>query len=238
MSSENRKSALITGASKGMGRAIALSLAEEGYDLALCARNIEGLQRVAEEIEARNPQVKVYLKVCDFLQQKEIEDLAYWGREHFHNLDVLVNNVGIYERVSLLDEDLNALNKHMQVNLNGPHFLSAYFGDIMREAGKGHIFNITSIAAREPVAAAAAYTITKFALEGLTKVLREELRRHGVKVTEIIPGSTLTSSWDGTDIPAEDFVLPEDIAKVIVSCLSLSAGANIEEVIIRPIKKF
>jgi short-subunit dehydrogenase len=108
----------------------------------------------------------------------------------------------------------------------------------MRDAGKGHIFNITSIASREPVPAAGAYTITKFALEGLTKVLREELRKSGVKVTEIIPGSTLTSSWEGTEISAEEFVLPEDIAKVLVTCLSLSSGANIEEVIIRPIRIF
>src|SRR5699024_2239447 len=152
--------------------------------------------------------------------------------------EVLGNNVGVYKRIALFDEEPNTLQDHMQVNLNGPHFLSSYFGKTMLKAGKGHIFNITSIASREPVAAAAAYTITKYALAGLTKVLREELRDSGVKVTEIIPGSTLTSSWEGTTIPAEEFVLPEDIAKVIINCLSLSSGANIEEVIVRPTKKF
>lgn len=234
----NGKSALITGASKGIGKAIALALAAEGYDLALCARKIEGLQEVENEIQKKNPSVKVFLKACDFAIDKEVEQLAAWTETHFPDLDVLVNNVGMYERVSLLEEGPNVFNNHLQVNLNTPHFLSHYFGKIMRDAGKGHIFNITSIASREPVPAAAAYTITKFALEGLTKVLREELRKAGVKVTEIIPGSTLTSSWEGTEIPAEEFVLPEDIAKVLVTCLSLSSSANIEEVIIRPIRIF
>ncbi len=238
MSALNGKSALITGASKGMGRAIALALAKEGYDLALCARNLESLEELESEIQKENPSVKVFLKACDFSANKEVEQLTTWVETHFPVLDVLVNNVGIYERVTLLKEGPSVLANHMQVNLNTPHFLCSYFGQIMRDAGRGHIFNITSIASREPVAAAGAYTITKFALTGLTKVLREELRKFGVKVTEIIPGSTLTSSWDGTDIPAEEFVLPEDIAKVLLTCLSLSSGANIEEVIIRPIKIF
>jgi short-subunit dehydrogenase len=238
MSVLNGKSALVTGASKGMGKAIALALATKGYDLALCARNIETLQEVENEIQKKNPSVKVFLKTCDFSIAKEVEQLATWVETHFPVLDVLVNNVGMYERVSLLKEGPNVFNNHMQVNLYTPHFLSNYFGQIMRDAGKGHIFNITSIASREPVPAAGAYTITKFALEGLTKVLREELRKSGVKVTEIIPGSTLTSSWEGTEISAEEFVLPEDIAKVLVTCLSLSSGANIEEVIIRPIRIF
>ena len=238
MSVLNGKSALVTGASKGIGRAIAIALATEGYDLALCARNLEGLQELEVEIQKKNPSVKVFLKTCDFSITKEVEQLAAWVDTIFPVLDVLVNNVGIYERVSLLKEGPNVLNDHMQVNLYTPHFLSNYFGRIMRDAGKGHIFNITSIASREPVSAAGAYTITKFALTGLTKVLREELRKFGVKVTEIIPGSTLTSSWEGTDVPEEQFVLPEDIAKVLITCLSLSSGANIEEVIIRPIKIF
>lgn len=238
MSIINRESALITGATKGMGKAIALALAVEGYDLVICARSLEDLQGVEVEIQKINPSVKVFLKACDFSISKEVEELAEWVEKHFPVLDVLVNNVGIYERVSLLKEGPNVLNDHMQVNLNTPHYLSSHFGRIMRDAGKGHIFNITSIASREPVAAAGSYTITKFALSGLTKVLREELRSYGVKVTEIIPGATLTSSWKGTDIPYEQFVWPEDVAKVVVACLSLSSGANIEEVVIKPVKNF
>ena len=229
------KSALVTGASKGMGKAIAIALATEGYDLAVCARNLEGLEELEREIRKKNPAVKVYLKACDFSYEKNVEDLAQWVEDKFPVLNVLVNNVGLYERISLLKEGPDVLNRHMQVNLNTAHFLSAYFGRIMRDAGKGHIFSITSIAAREPVKEAGSYTITKFALSGLTQVLRKELRSFGVKVTEIIPSSTFTSSWEGTTIPADQFIWPEDIAKTLLACLSMSKGANIDEVVIRPV---
>lgn len=236
MSQLLEKSALITGASKGMGKAIALALAAEGYDLAICARHLVGLEELEHEIQQENPSIKVFLKACDFSNEKEVEELARWVEEKFPVLDVLVNNVGIYERVSILKEGPNVLGKHMQVNLNTPHYLSAYFGRIMRDARKGHIFAITSIASREPVKEAGSYTVTKYALSGLTQVLREELRDFGVKVTEVIPSSTLTSSWEGTTVPAEQFIWPEDIAKIIVTCLSLSHGANIDEVVIKPVK--
>lgn len=230
------KSALITGASKGIGKAIALALAAEGYDLAICARNLTGLEELEREIQQINPSIQVFLMACDFSHETEIEKLAMWVEKKFPVLDVLVNNVGVYERVSLLKEGPDELGKHMQVNLNTPHYLSVYFGRIMRDAKKGHIFSITSIASRYPVKEAGSYTITKFALSGLTQVLREELRDFGVKVTEVIPSSTLTSSWEGTTIPAEQFIWPEDIAKIIVTCLSLSHGANIDEVVIKPVK--
>ena len=229
------KSALVTGASKGMGKAIAIALATEGYDLAVCARNLEGLEELEREIRKKNPAVKVYLKACDFSYEKNVEELAQWVEDKFPVLNVLVNNVGLYERISLLKEGPDVLNRHMQVNLNTAHFLSAYFGRIMRDAGKGHIFSITSIATREPVKEAGSYTITKFALSGLTQVLRKELRSFGVKVTEIIPSSTFTSSWEGTTIPADQFIWPEDIAKTLLACLSMSKGANIDEVVIRPV---
>lgn len=232
------KSALITGASKGIGKAIALALANEGYDLALCARSMEGLVELEDEIQKKNPAVKVFLKTCDFSLDKEVEALAKWTEKMFTDLDVLVNNVGIYEQVSLLKEGPNVLKDQMQVNFYTPHYLCTYFGQIMRDARKGHIFNVTSIASREPVVAAGSYSITKSALSALTKVLREELREFGVKVTEVIPGSTLTASWEGTELPANQFIWPEDVAKVILTSLSMSFGANIDEVIIKPVKVF
>jgi short-subunit dehydrogenase len=104
----------------------------------------------------------------------------------------------------------------------------------MRAAGAGHIINICSVAGLEPVVAAGSYSVTKYALMGLTKVLREELKPAGVKVTAIIPGATLTHSWEGTDIAPEHFIQPEDIASGVLACLQMSAGANIEELVIKP----
>lgn len=230
------KSALVTGASKGIGKAIALALAVDGYDVAICARNMEGLEALEQEIQKKNPRVRVSLKTCDFSSQKQLEELAKWAEKEFPDLDVLVNNVGYYHRKSLLNEAPNVFGESMQINLNTAHYLSVQFGRIMRDAKKGHIFSISSIASRHPVKEAGSYTVTKFALAGLTQVLREELRDSGVKVTEIIPSSTLTSSWEGTGVSPDKFVWPEDIAKAILLCLSISKGANIDEILIQPVQ--
>jgi len=238
MRKNNRKSALVTGASKGMGRAIAGALAAQGYDLAICARKREDLEDLADELAKKHPGITVHIQSCDLSSQGEVEELAQWAAHHFPFLDVLVNNAGLYKRFSLLNEDKDVMRESMQVNLFAPHYLSTYFGRIMREAHEGHIFTITSIAARQPVVAAGSYTVTKVALAGLTNVLREELRDYGVKVTEIIPGSTLTSSWEGTEIPQEQFIQAEDVAQAVVASLSMSEGANFDEVVIKTVKNF
>ena len=105
----------------------------------------------------------------------------------------------------------------------------------MRLNKAGHIINICSSASITPVNEAGSYTVTKFALLGLTKVLRQELMQHNVKVTAIIPGSTLTNSWAGTSIPENRFIAAEDIANAVMYCLSVSSGANVDEIIINPL---
>src|SRR5690606_6887263 len=131
--------------------------------------------------------------------------------------------------VSVLDETEADFEQQLLVNYVAPHRLSRTIGRIMRQNRRGHIFNISSIASREPVSDAGTYTVTKFAVRGLTYVLREELRLHDVKVTDIIPPSPLTSKWGGTDVPANQFILPEGIAAAIVACLGMSDGAGVEE---------
>jgi short-subunit dehydrogenase len=106
----------------------------------------------------------------------------------------------------------------------------------MRDRSSGHIINIASIAAIKPIVTAGSYSVTKFALLGLTRVLREELMQYNVKVTAILPGSTLTASWDGTTLPSGRFVLPEDVANAVLMSLQASAGAQVDEVIIRPVQ--
>ena len=105
----------------------------------------------------------------------------------------------------------------------------------MRNNKSGYIINICSIAAINPVFEAGSYTVTKLALHGLTKVLRLELMQHNVKVTAILPGSTLTSSWEGTTIPEESFIAAEDVANAVMYCVGSSAGSNPEEIIIKPL---
>lgn len=230
------KTALITGGTKGMGRAISLALGNDGYNLIICARKQDELDRVAKEIAKVNAEVQVYTQVCDFSDEEQVNNLIYWVEKEFDRIDVLVNNVGLFVPGRFFDEKPGALKQHMQINVFAPHALSRAIGKVMKQHGSGHIFNITSVASREVVPTAASYSVTKFALAGLTNIIREELKKHGVKVTEIVPGSTLTSSWEGTTVPAKEFVLPEDIAKAVMSVLSMSEGANVDEVVVRPIK--
>ena len=112
----------------------------------------------------------------------------------------------------------------------------ADYGKTMLAARKGHFFNICSVAALNPVVAAGSYSVTKYALLGLTKVMRLEMQDHGVKVTAIIPGSTLTDSWKDVQVDKNSMVLPEDIASALINIYNMSAGANVDEIIIKPVK--
>ena len=226
--------ALITGASKGIGRAISFKLAAAGYNLAICARNPVELAELCSELQAKYPDLEIYARATDC---GDLQDLRIFAEEAQHQLGpigTLINNVGQYLPANILDEPEGILAQQMQVNVYAAHELSRFFGRHMRAAGAGHIINICSVAGLEPVVAAGSYSVTKYALMGLTKVLREELKPAGVKVTAIIPGATLTHSWEGTDIAPEHFIQPEDIASGVLTCLQMSAGANIEELVIKP----
>ena len=110
-----------------------------------------------------------------------------------------------------------------------------FFGKKMMEKRSGHIFTICSVAALDPIAAAGSYSVTKIALLGLTKVMRLEMQSYNVKVTAVIPGSTLTDSWKGIEVNKDEFVSPDDIASAIINTYKMSAGANVDEIIIKPV---
>ncbi|WP_257666212.1 SDR family oxidoreductase [Parapedobacter tibetensis] len=234
MSKLTNQTALITGATKGMGLAIAKKLAQLGCNLLLAARNSDALKALKVNLEKSTPNINVQYFVCDFSDRTQLDGLTQWVDQIAPHLDILINNVGIFHAVSILDESDEDFDLQMSINYYTPHLLSRSVARNMRRNSKGHIFNISSIASREPVSSAGTYTVTKYAVMGLTHVLRDELRPYGVKVTEIIPGSTLTSSWEGTAIPADQFVLPEDIAAAIATCLTMSEGANVDEIVIKP----
>ncbi|WP_262249677.1 SDR family NAD(P)-dependent oxidoreductase [Parapedobacter soli] len=228
------RTAIITGATKGMGLAITKKLAALGCDLLLTARSKEDLQKLKTILETQYAGITVQYRACDVADAAQLDGLVSWLIGMATAPDILINNVGIFKPASVLDETENDFLSQLQVNYITPHLLSRAVGRRMRENRRGHIFNISSIASREPVSSAGTYTVTKFAVRGLTHVLREELRPYHVKVTEIIPGSTLTSSWEGTNIPADRFILPADIAEAIAACLGMSEGANVEEIVIKP----
>lgn len=227
------QNALITGATKGIGLAIAKALAKEGINLAICSRNDKELLQVKEALLQINPQIKVFTRVTDCGLHDDVRRFAAEAEHEFKSIQILINNVGAFIPANLLDEEENSLQKQLDVNLMAGYELYRYFGKKLMAAHCGHIFNICSVASKQVVVNAGSYSVTKFAQRGLNDVMREEMKAHQVKVTAVFPGSTLTDSWNGTTIPAEKFILPEDVAAAVVACLKMSAGANIDELMIR-----
>jgi short-subunit dehydrogenase len=228
--------AIVSGGTKGIGRAAVMHLAAIGYNVSFCSRKEGEIQELLLELEEKYPHLRFHGMKADMENMAEVRDFAEFAFKSQGTIDVLVNNAGLYLPSELLNEGDDSLERQMKVNVYAPHFLSKFFASLMKKQGKGYIFNICSVASLNPVLSAGSYSISKAALLSLTKTLRQELMSSGIKVTAIIPGSTLTDSWTGTDIPSDRFILAEDIAMSIVSCLQMSAGANIEEIIIRPLK--
>jgi len=227
--------ALITGATKGIGRSIANALAKVGCHLILSARTEKDLRALKDDLLSSFPRVKIEYVVADCKEQLQVRHLASRAADLFPEINILVNNVGMFKPGGFLEEEEQALTEHLAVNLLCTHYLAVFFGRKMCAKGRGHVFNIGSIAGKTPFVKAASYSVTKFAVHGLTAILRQEFGIHGVKVTEIIPGSTYTSSWEGVAIPEEKFVAADDIAKAVITCLTLSAGANVDEIVVRPL---
>lgn len=227
--------AVVTGGTKGMGRAIIDLLAANEYNIAFCARTADELNSLKTELEDLHPNQTFICLQTDCSIESEVENFASYVLKSFNSIDVLINNAGIFIPSLLFEEEENILQKQMTVNVYAPYLFSKILGKRMIDGKSGHIINICSIASINPVKNAVSYSVTKAALLGLTKALREELMPHHVKVTAILPGSTLTDSWSGTDMSVERFVLANDVAKVILTCLQMSAGANVDEIIIRPV---
>ncbi|MBS1529103.1 MAG: SDR family oxidoreductase [Bacteroidetes bacterium] len=228
------KTALITGATKGMGRAIAIAFAKEGVNLAICSRNEKNLGEFKDELLQVNPHITVFTKAADGSNKEQLLQFAAEAEKDLGFIGIVVSSLGIFEPVSILDEGDAAFEKQMNTNLMPAYHLYRHFGKKMIAKRQGHFFTICSVASLNPIASAGTYSVTKYALLGLTKVMRQEMMPHGVKVTAVIPGSTLTNSWEGTTISKDKFILPEDIASAIINIEQMSVGADVEEIIIRP----
>ncbi|WP_248284796.1 SDR family oxidoreductase [Pedobacter fastidiosus] len=225
--------AVITGATKGIGRAIAIKLWNEGYHLALVARSLPELEKFRDELFLTGRTVLIYSVDCSI--KEEVYKFLNTADKEFGNIDVLVNNVGAFLPGSMLDEEDETFEKQQNINVNAGYYISKFYGKKMRSEKHGHIFNICSVASKAPVKNGGSYSVTKAAMLSLNHVLRQELAPHNVKVTAFLPGSTKTSSWEGTTIPDEKFVQPEDIAETLFTILNLSKGVNIDEVLITPL---
>jgi 3-oxoacyl-[acyl-carrier protein] reductase len=228
--------AIVTGTTKGIGSAIVRQLAAHNFNIVLCSRNQQELDAQLAELREAYPKLRFYGMKADMENMTDVKEFAKFSLKCLGSADVLVNNAGLYIPSDVLQEEESSLERQMKVNVYAPHYLSKFIAESMKLKSAGHIFNICSIASVKPVINAGSYSISKAALLSLSKVLREALMPFGIKVTAILPGATLTDSWAGTTLPSERFIAPEDVASSIINCLQMSVGANVEEVLIRPLK--
>jgi short-subunit dehydrogenase len=225
---------IITGASKGIGRASAEMFAKEGSNLALCARNINDLTDLKSYLLKLNPSINVYIESINVSDSKAIKAFGSNVLKEFGTVDVLINNAGVYTPGNVLEEEDGSLEHLIETNLYSAYNLTRIICPSMIQNKRGHIINLCSVASLIALPNGGSYSISKFALHGFTKVLREELKDKGVKVSAIMPGATWSASWEGVDLPDERLMKAADIAKVIFQCTQLSDAACIEDIVIRP----
>jgi short-subunit dehydrogenase len=222
---------LVSGASKGIGKAIALKFASEGFDVVISSRNEDNLNAVKSEIESVTDS-KCYIFKADFEQKEAVKAFANFVLGLNIEIKALVNNAGIFVPGKISDESDETFEKIMHVNVFSAYYLTKM---LLKKLSNAHIFNICSIASLSAYSNSGSYTISKFALLGFSKSLRQELIGTNTKVTSILPGATLTESWSGVDLPAERFMKAQDVADVIFASFGLSASANVEEIVLRPL---
>lgn len=226
--------AVITGSTKGIGLAIVYALLKEGWNVAITSRNEIDLQNLRQEVKATYPDQQCLIHRVDF--SKKVETLAYGQAitSLWNEIDLLVNNVGIFLPGSVHTEADGVLEQMIESNLYSAYHLTRQILPSMMNRRKGIIVNMCSIASFMAYPNGGSYTISKFAMLGLSKSLREEMKPFGIKVTAIMPGSAWTASWEGADYPADRLMPAEDIADAVIALTRMSASSVVEEIVIRP----
>ena len=224
---------IITGASKGLGKAFAEKFAASGHQLFLCARNEDALLATKEELLRKHHNCKIETMAVDISKK---ENAIAFGNFCLQNAtpDILINNTGSFLPGSIHEENDGTFEKMLETNLHSAYHLTRTLLPKMIQAKSGHIFNMCSTASIAAYKNGGSYSISKFALLGLTKNLREELKSYNIKVTAIIPGAVYTDSWSGSDVKPERIMQVDDIANMVYAASLLSPQACVEEILVRP----
>ncbi len=224
---------VVTGGSKGIGKAILERFARENFTLATCSRSEADLDLLKKEFQERHGATIHSIK-ADLSKKEEVAGFTEFVHSIGKPVAVLVNNSGRFIPGLVHEEEEGALEAMIETNLYSAYGVSRGIIPQMKSQHYGHIFNICSVASLHAYPNGGSYSISKFAMYGMSKALREELKAFGIKVTAVLPGAVLTSSWEGVDLPEERFIKSEDVAETIYSAWQLSDRTVIEDLIIRP----
>ena len=219
---------LVTGASRGIGRAIVARFVREGCNVIACARGEAGLA----ELKADFPNVDGI--ACDMRDGAAVDALACEVQARHGAVDLLVNNAGAYRPGQIASEDDDALLDMLQANLFGAYRLTRRVLPAMMARRSGMVLNVCSTASIAAYPNGGSYSIAKHALHGFSRNLREEMKPHGVRVVALLPGATLTASWEGVPLPPERLMPAEDVAEMAWAAWTMSARTVVEDIVMRP----
>jgi short-subunit dehydrogenase len=226
---------IITGASRGLGFSMAEAFAAEGNDLYLTSRNEVKLYLALESLQSRFPDQLIKAMPFDLGSKQGAMDFGNWIISQKVEPDILINNAGSFEPGNLYDEPDGQMENMLNTNFMSAYHITRLLLPSMIKRKSGHIFNISSIAALQAYPNGGSYSVSKFALSGFSKNLRDELKPHLIKVTCIYSGAVYTDSWAGSGVKPGRIMKPSDIADTIVQISKLSHQALVEELIIRPL---
>ena len=232
--SGSRPLVVVTGASQGIGAAIATVFAREHpCRLALLARNSGNLEKVA--VACRESGAAAHIYPCDATDSESVDSAAGRVLGELGTPDVLINNAGRFCGVSFLETTVEQFDELIAANLRSVFLVSKAFLPSMVREGKGHVFNMSSIAGLNPYPGGTAYCSAKFGVTGLSKVMRREMMEFGIRVTTVYPGATYSPSWEGAGV-SEDVMMPaEDVARAFFDAWRLGDRTVIEDLVLRPV---
>lgn len=227
------KTIIITGATHGIGAAIARRFAQEGFALCICARQEQELDTIRTELNMLGA-AAVYTMPADLSHKETAQAFARFALDSLGPVDILVNNAGMFLPGDLCDEPEGQLEQMMQLNVYAAYAITRFVVPGMKQRKSGHIFNMCSVASLKAYPQGGSYSISKYALLGFSDNLREELKLHHIKVTALCPGATYSRSWQSSGVAEERMIPASDIAELVWTSYKLSAGTDLETIVVRP----
>ncbi|HXB44457.1 MAG TPA: SDR family oxidoreductase [Puia sp.] len=233
------KNIIITGASRGFGKAIAEKFSANGYQIYLSSRSDTALYQAMEELQTKYPNANIKAKPFDLSVKEQAKRLGEWILSLGISVDILVNNAGAFVGGNIYEEQDSTLEKMIETNLySAYHLTKTLLPKMMRQdlssGSRGHIFNMCSIASLKAYPNGGSYSISKFALAGFSKNLREEMKQYFIKVTAVYPGAAFTDSWIGSGVDEKRIMEARDVAEMIFAAAQLSPQATVEDIVLRP----
>jgi 3-oxoacyl-[acyl-carrier protein] reductase len=227
--------ALVTGGSRGIGRAIAIKLAELGAEVAICGRDAEKLRATADEIDSFTR--KSFWQAADVTRAADVEKLVSDTEKHLGPIGILVNNAGIGLFGPAHEKTEEEWDRVLNTNAKSVFLVSRAVVPGMMRQGGGDIINISSLAGRNAFAGGGLYCASKWAVQGLSGCMAEDLRDHGIRVSVICPGSVATEFSGRGSKEAGKALQPDDVAHAVAAVVTQRPGSFMSEIHIRPLRK-